>query len=55
MFKDNEEGKTHYFGDGCIPPHKYDNMCKHNWKEDRTSDKDYIFCLTCGEIKSDWD
>lgn len=22
MFKDSPEGKTHYFGDGCTPPHR---------------------------------
>jgi hypothetical protein len=37
MFKDTKEGQTHYFGDGCKPPHRcpketcksaYNNVCK---------------------------
>ncbi len=44
-FKDSKEGETHYFGDGCIPPHKcpegtcvkaYDGVCKKcNQRESR--------------------
>ena len=36
-FTESEEGKTHYFGDGCNPPHRcpegtcqraYNNVCR---------------------------
>lgn len=37
MFKDSKEGQTHFYGDGCKPPHRcpkgtckraYNGICK---------------------------